>query len=190
MPSSDRRERYAHRARWRLPPNQRGDPPQSSRAALAPNRQAQRQGRELPPASKPVRSTSIMAPIPSPGTADPRTDPTALGLPLLFSAAEAAELLRRLGLTEMTECALRTRAYRRQVPFHMNGRRIRFTASDLREIVESQARRPSAADAPPAAASTSRRTPRRSAARTGQRPAPTWRARKAPSPATADGEQR
>ena len=40
----------------------------------------------------------------------------------------------------MTECALRTRAYRRQVPFHLNGRRIRFTAGDLREIVEGQAR--------------------------------------------------
>ena len=133
-----------------------------------------------------------MAPIPSPGTADPGIDPTALGLPLLFSAAEAAELLRRLGLTEMTECALRTRAYRRQVPFHMNGRRIRFTASDLREIVESQARRPRPMDAPEAASPNGRRAPRRSSPRTGQRPAPTWRARKAPSPATAtaSGEQR
>lgn len=128
--------------------------------------------------------------LPSPGTADPGIDPTALGLPMLFSAAQAAELLRRLGLTEMTECALRTRAYRRQVPFHMNGRRVRFTASDLREIVESQARRPRAADAPEAASLNGRRPSRRSPARNGQRPPPTWRAREAPSPAAAGGEQR
>ena len=66
-------------------------------------------------------------------------DPPALDLPRLFTPAQAAEILRGLGLTEMTECALRTRAYRRQVPFHLNGRRIRFTATDLREIVEGQA---------------------------------------------------
>ena len=72
-------------------------------------------------------------------------DPPALDLPQLFTAAQAAEILRTLGLTEMTECALRTRAYRRQVPFHLNGRRIRFTAGDLREIVEGQARRPTPA---------------------------------------------
>ena len=130
-----------------------------------------------------------MAPIPPPGPAGPGIDPTALGLPLLFSAAQAAELLRRLGLTEMTECALRTRAYRRQVPFHMNGRRIRFTASDLREIVESQARRPLPADAPEAASSNGRRASRRSSARNGRRPQQTWRAREAPSPAAASGEQ-
>lgn len=47
--------------------------------------------------------------------------------------AQAAEILRHLGLTEMTEmteCALRTRAYRRQIPFHRNGNRIIFTLSD------------------------------------------------------------
>jgi hypothetical protein len=69
-------------------------------------------------------------------------DLAALDLPRLFTPAQAAEILRRLGLTEMTECALRTRAYRRQVPFHLNGRRIVFTTGDLREIVEGQARRP------------------------------------------------
>ena len=69
-------------------------------------------------------------------------DLAALDLPQLFTPAQAAEILRSLGLTEMSECALRTRAYRRQVPFHLNGRRIRFTASDLREIVEGQAQRP------------------------------------------------
>ena len=48
-------------------------------------------------------------------------DPKALALPQVFSPAAAAEVLRDLGLSELTECALRTRAYRRQVPFHMNG---------------------------------------------------------------------
>lgn len=69
-------------------------------------------------------------------------DRSPLGLPQLFDPAEAAKILRDLGLTEMTECALRTRAYRRQVPFHMNGHRVRFTTSDLREIAEGQACRP------------------------------------------------
>ena len=69
-------------------------------------------------------------------------DVNALELPRLFTPAEAAEILRSLGLSELTECALRTRAYRRQVPFHLNGRRIMFTVADLREIVEGQAQRP------------------------------------------------
>ena len=69
-------------------------------------------------------------------------DLAALDLPQLFTPKQAAEILRNLGLPEMTECALRTRAYRRQVPFHFNGRRIRFTVTDLREIVEGQAHRP------------------------------------------------
>ena len=116
-------------------------------------------------------------------------DPALLDLPQLFSAAEAAEILRRLGLAEMTECGLRTRAYRRQVPFHMNGRRIRFTASDLREIIESQARRPQPAD-PREAVFRSSRTSRRSPARTGQRPTQTWRARSAPGAGAVAGEQR
>src|SRR5215475_11751846 len=74
-----------------------------------------------------------------------------LDLPQLFTPAQAAEILRTLGLPEMTECALRTRAYRRQIPFHLNGRRIRFTASDLREIAEGHAHRPQPApDADPA----------------------------------------
>lgn len=42
--------------------------------------------------------------------------PSVLDLPELFTPAQAAEMLRGLGLAEMTECALRTRAYRRQVP--------------------------------------------------------------------------
>lgn len=65
-------------------------------------------------------------------------DVTELGLPKVFSPAQAAEVLRSLGLTEITECALRTRAYRKQVPFHLNGRRIMFTISDLRAIAEGQ----------------------------------------------------
>jgi hypothetical protein len=42
----------------------------------------------------------------------------------------------------MTECALRTRAYRKQVPFHLNGRRVVFSLADLREIAEGVACRP------------------------------------------------
>ena len=60
----------------------------------------------------------------------------AFGLPHVVSPGEAARLLRAAGLTELTECALRTRAYRKQVPFHLNGRRIVFTLADLREIAE------------------------------------------------------
>lgn len=65
-----------------------------------------------------------------------------LDLPRVFSPTAAAQLLRDAGLTEMTECALRARAYRRQIPFHRNGRRIVFTLTDLRKITtgEPQAR--------------------------------------------------
>lgn len=65
-----------------------------------------------------------------------------LGVPRVYSPAEAAAILRHAGLREMTECALRTRAYRKQVPFHLNGRRITFTLSDLSEIAEGRAHRP------------------------------------------------
>jgi hypothetical protein len=69
-------------------------------------------------------------------------DVTSLGLARVYSPAQSAEILRELGLDELTECALRTRAYRRQVPFHQNGRRITFTVDDIREIAEGQPRRP------------------------------------------------
>jgi hypothetical protein len=73
----------------------------------------------------------------------PTEAPTSvLGLPQIFSPAEAALILRTLGLAEITECALRARAYRRRVPCHVNGRRITFTLSDLHEIAEGQPRRP------------------------------------------------
>ena len=112
--------------------SQRGEPsPPGSRTTLVPGRQVP--GRCAPPPASRLESRFSAG----------------LDLPRLFAPAEAAEILRQLGLTEMTECALRTRAYRRQVPFHLNGRRIRFTASDLREIVEGQARRPEPADAAP-----------------------------------------
>jgi hypothetical protein len=65
-------------------------------------------------------------------------DPGALDLPQLYSPAEAAAVLRDAGLRDMTECALRTRAYRKQVPFHRNGRRIVFTLSDLRAIAAGE----------------------------------------------------
>jgi hypothetical protein len=70
------------------------------------------------------------------------SDVSALGLAPVFSPAQATEILRSLGLEDLTECALRTRAYRRQVPFHQNGRRITFTVDDIREIAEGQAHRP------------------------------------------------
>src|SRR6266568_7891439 len=89
-------------------------------------------------------------------------DLSALGLPQVFSAAGAAEILRDLGLTEMTECALKTRAYRKQVPFHLNGRRIIFTLSDLREIVEGEEHKPQSQ-----AETVTRRVPPRSASRRG-----------------------
>ena len=112
-------------------------------------------------------------------------DLAALDLPQLFTPAQAAEILRSLGLTEMTECALRTRAYRRQVPFHLNVRRIRFTANDLREIVEGQAQRPQErgeSEAKPSA-------PRRSPTRVTTPPRETWRARSPGDKPTNKGEQ-
>jgi hypothetical protein len=117
-------------------------------------------------------------------------DPPALELPRLFTPAQAAEILRGLGLTEMTECALRTRAYRRQVPFHLNGRRIRFTAADLREIVEGQPHRPWPAGEPhplPPARSPAHRP---SSAHHRERPQPTWRARTPRTAPSADVTRR
>lgn len=60
----------------------------------------------------------------------------------VFAPDQAAEILRHLGLVEMTACALRTRAYRRQIPFHRNGNRITFTLTDLQEIAEGEPQRP------------------------------------------------
>ena len=65
-----------------------------------------------------------------------------LGLAPIFTPARAAEILRSLGLDDMTECALKTRAYRKQIPFHLNGHRLTFTLADLREIAEGRAYRP------------------------------------------------
>jgi hypothetical protein len=172
MPAPTRRERHAHRPRWRPAPTALNRPSSGSRTALAPGRQAQRQG-PFPPASKPEPNTSI----------------TGLDLPQLFAPAQAAEILRRLGLTELTECALRTRAYRRQVPFHLNGRRIRFTASDLREIVEGQSRRPKSIDVTASLPPGGRRTPRRSPTRTTDHPPQTWRARRPRDSSGTSGEQ-
>jgi hypothetical protein len=117
-------------------------------------------------------------------------DPPALGLPQLFTPAQAAEILRNLGLVEMTECALRTRAYRRQVPFHLNGRRIRFTTSDLREILEGQAHRPNPAETPQALSPRSRPASRRSSTHRTERPPQAWRARSPRDTSPADGKQR
>jgi hypothetical protein len=114
-------------------------------------------------------------------------DPEALALPQVFSPAAAAEVLRDLGLTELTECALRTRAYRRQVPFHMNGRRIVFTVSDLREIAEGETRRPKspALGEVTEAPHRQQKTPRNPASRGAESRADAWRARH-PRPAQKD----
>lgn len=118
-------------------------------------------------------------------------DPPALDLPRLFTPVQAAEILRGLGLTEMTECALRTRAYRRQVPFHLNGRRIRFTVTDLREIVEGQAQPPRATDeARPLPPTGHRRAPRPSSAHHHERPPQAWRARSSRTTSSTDSKRR
>jgi hypothetical protein len=102
-----------------------------------------------------------------------------LGLPQVFSPAGAAEVLRILGLTEMTECALRTRAYRKQVPFHLNGRRITFTLSDLREIAEGKACRPQPGGERTLSRTAPRPSPRRRTAhQTSAVTADQWRARR------------
>jgi len=67
-----------------------------------------------------------------------------IGLTHIFTPAQAAEVLRSIGLDDITECALRTRAYRKQIPFHLNGHRIIFTIADLREIAEGTPCRPPA----------------------------------------------
>lgn len=169
MPAPTRRERHAHRPRWRPVPKTQDYSSLSDSTALASSHQPQRRGTPLH-ASRPDAAFV--------------TEPD---LPQLFAPAEAAEILRRLGLTEMTECALRTRAYRRQVPFHLNGRRIRFTADDLREIVEGQARRPQSADA--ARPTARRQAPRRSLTRSADHPPQTWRARRPHASPAVDGEQ-
>ena len=69
-------------------------------------------------------------------------DAGSLGLTRVFSPVQAVEILRNLGLEDLTECALRTRAYRRQIPFHQNGRKITFTVDDIREIAEGRPQRP------------------------------------------------
>ena len=101
---------------------------------------------------------------------------SALGLPQIFSPAEAALILRAHGLAEITECALRARAYRRRVPCHVNGRRITFTLSDLHDIAEGQPRTPQPPAGPVAPGLTARPIMRRDAP-----PAPSspthWRAR-------------
>ena len=169
MPPPTRRERPAHRARWRPVPNAAHLPPPGRRTTPVPSHQA------------PVRSA------PPPASRLESRFAAALDLPLLFTPAEAAEILQQLGLPEMTECALRTRAYRRQVPFHLNGRRIRFTADDLREIVDGQAQRPEPKDAAPQSAR--RQADRRSQARAADHPPQTWRARQPRAASAAERPQ-
>src|SRR5580704_5957106 len=156
MPAPTRRERPAYRARWRPVPNAAHLPPPGRRTIPVPSRQVP--GRSVPPPASRLESRFSEG----------------LDLPQLFAPAEASEILQQLGLTEMTECALRTRAYRRQVPFHLNGRRIRFTASDLREIVEGQPRRPEPTDVTPSRPTRSE-PKRRSVTRPTDHPPQAWR---------------
>jgi hypothetical protein len=105
------------------------------------------------------------------------------GFPRLFTPLAAARLLRGLGLADLTECALRTRAYRKQVPFHRNGRRIVFTIGDLQEIAEGQpcrpVPRPPCPATPPRSAITARTTMsrRHPVPHTGHADNRAWRAR-------------
>ena len=89
-------------------------------------------------------------------------------------------MLRGTGLDAMTACALRTRAYRKQIPFHLNGHRIIFTIEDLREIAEGQAIRPQSAEREAQAPDiTPPRAVRRARARVpSQLPADAWRAKR------------
>jgi hypothetical protein len=107
-------------------------------------------------------------------------DVRTLGLAPVFSPAQAVEILRNLGLENLTECALRTRAYRRQIPFHQNGRRLTFTIDDIREIAEGKPCRPMAPIrteiAAPAPAVRARR--RRSSTEVRDAARAPWRARK------------
>jgi hypothetical protein len=105
------------------------------------------------------------------------------GLTQVFTPAAAAEVLRAHGLTAITECALKARAYRKQVPFHLNGRRIVFTLADLAEIVEGQARRPEPRPATPAARTPAPRPAQHRSPRRCTEPAEPWRARRPHHPA-------
>ena len=99
------------------------------------------------------------------------------GLPHVFSPAEAAAVLREAGLREMTECALRTRAYRKQVPFHRNGRRIAFTLGDLREIALGKPCAPNHQSEPSPAPKPPRPSHHRPASRLAVLNADPWRAK-------------
>ena len=103
-----------------------------------------------------------------------------IGLTQVFTPAQAAEALRSVGLDAMTACALRTRAYRKQIPFHLNGHRITFTIEDLREIAEGQAIRPQQTEPDVQIADTTPpRAGRRARARVpSQLPADAWRAKR------------
>lgn len=106
-------------------------------------------------------------------------DPERLvNLARVFTPAQAAQVLRDAGLVDMTECALRTRAYRKQIPFHLNGRRIIFTADDLREIAEGTPCRPELHDSSERPEQARVPTQRRKMTRVTQPESGGWRARR------------
>lgn len=110
---------------------------------------------------------------------EPTAEKHSFSVTRVFTPSQAAKLLRRMGLEEMTECALRTRAYRRQIPFHVNGRRIMFTLTDLREIAEGRAYRPRCAESENNTIQRVPRTPRRVPRRAQEALAhDAWRARR------------
>jgi hypothetical protein len=162
MPAPHPRERHAHRQRWRPVPDPRNRPPDGSSAPA--DRLPQPEDRRLSQGG-------------TTGVGPPAIDFGALRLPQLFSPAQAAQILRSLGLTGMTETALRSRAYRRQVPFHLNGRKITFTESDLKEIAEGRPLRPEEPDAPPPRPTAPSQPQRRAPRRSGEQPEAAWRAR-------------
>lgn len=112
---------------------------------------------------------------------EPEATAQLIGLTRVFTPAQATEILRNIGLDEMTECALQTRAYRKQIPFHLNGHRIIFTIDDLREIAEGKPFRPAPrADTTEESAASLVPRPARRRPRRDQQAAPddAWRARR------------
>ncbi|WP_223838846.1 helix-turn-helix domain-containing protein [Saccharopolyspora pogona] len=79
----------------------------------------------------PTRRANPSATPPAPGTSAHGPDETHNGTPQLYTPAEAAALLT------VKESWLRRKAGTRSIPCTFIGRHLRFSASNLREIVDS-----------------------------------------------------